>query len=194
MLTEGLLPRFIVRTHVLSEGLPRWRTGVILKFGGCRALVKADVQDKKVFIRVSGPQSSRRQLLAVIRSDFERIHHDIRNLQPQEMVPVPGNPEVVVPYNDLLLWESETRPTYSVRASGKILDLNVREMLNGVDLDGERKRERPVDIRSETVRLFISYSHKDENLRNELQTHIKLLQRRGVIDAWDDRKIDPGDE
>jgi internalin A len=33
VLPEGLLPRFIVRTHVLSEGLSRWRTGVILKFG-----------------------------------------------------------------------------------------------------------------------------------------------------------------
>ncbi len=46
ILPEGLLPRFIVRTHVLSAGQPRWRTGVILKFEGNRALVKADRQDK----------------------------------------------------------------------------------------------------------------------------------------------------
>jgi internalin A len=46
ILPEGLLPRFIVRTHVLSEGLPRWRTGAILRFEDNRALVKADVQDK----------------------------------------------------------------------------------------------------------------------------------------------------
>jgi hypothetical protein len=105
VLPEGLLPRFIVRTHVLSEGLPRWRTGVILEFEGCRALVKADVQDKKVFISVSGPVSNRRRLLAVIRSDFERIHRDIRNLNPQEIVPVPGYPKVVVPYDELLVME-----------------------------------------------------------------------------------------
>ena len=34
---EGLLPRFIVRSRGMSEGLARWRDGVILQFEGCRA-------------------------------------------------------------------------------------------------------------------------------------------------------------
>ena len=113
VLPEGLLPRFIVRTHVLSEGLRRWRTGVILAFEGCRALVKADVQDKKVFIAVTGPAAARRRLLAVIRSDFERIHRDIRNLQPQEMVPLPDYPDVVVPYQKLQVMEEKRHPDVS---------------------------------------------------------------------------------
>ena len=46
VLPEGLLPRFIVRSHGLSTGQPRWRTGVILEFEGNRALVKADKQDR----------------------------------------------------------------------------------------------------------------------------------------------------
>ena len=195
ILPEGLLPRFIVRTHVLSEGLPRWRTGVILKFGDSRALVRADAQDRKVSISISGSAPvRRRELLAVIRSDFERIHGDIRNLNPQEMIPVRDYPDVVVPYDDLILWESEVRQSYSVRAAGRILDLNVRDLLNGVDLAGARKRERTTEFKRDAVRLFISYSHKDETLRNELQTHLKLLQRQGFIDAWDDRRIDAGDE
>jgi internalin A len=44
------------------------------------------------------------------------------------------------------------------------------------------------------VRLFYSYSHKDERLRNELESHLKLLQRLGKIDAWNDRKIEAGEE
>lgn len=47
ILPEGLLPRFIVRTNILSRNLPRWRSGVILKFENCRALIKADIVDKK---------------------------------------------------------------------------------------------------------------------------------------------------
>lgn len=195
VLPEGLLPRFIVRTHLLSEGLPRWRSGVILEFEGCRALVKADVQDRKVFISVTGPLENRRRLLAVIRSEFERIHHDIRNLQPQEMIPVPAYPKVVVPYNDLLLCEKAGRPTHPVSTSVEILDLNVQELLSGVSLKGERRGARTMEERfSEAVRLFISYSHKDDKLRDELQTHLKLLQRERVIDAWDDRRIGAGDE
>ncbi len=44
------------------------------------------------------------------------------------------------------------------------------------------------------VRLFYSYSHRDEELRRELETHLALLQNTGVIDQWHDRKIDAGDE
>ena len=67
-------------------------------------------------------------------------------------------------------------------------------MLNGVDLEGTRKRERAIEEQRRAVRLFYSYSHKDENLRNELETHLKLLQRRGLVDVWHDRRIDAGDD
>jgi internalin A len=194
VLPEGLLPRFIVRTHVLSEGLSRWRTGVILKFEDCRALVKADVQDKKVFISVSGPLLSRRRLLAIIRADFERIHRDIRNLQPQEMVPLPNHPEVVIPYHELLVMESNGINKFPKVAGSTVIELDVRELLNGVDLEGTRRREKIIEERREAVELFYSYSHKDETLRNELETHLKLLQRQGLIETWHDRKIEAGEE
>lgn len=42
------------------------------------------------------------------------------------------------------------------------------------------------------VKLFFSYSHKDEDLRNELETHLAPLKREGVIDVWHDRRISPG--
>lgn len=193
VLTEGLLPRFIVRTHTLSEGLSRWRTGVILKFEGNHALVKADVQDKKVFINVSGPVQGRRRLLAVIRSDFERIHHDIRNLQPQEMIPLPDYPQVVTPYKELLVMEQNGMKKFPKVVGSQVIELDVQELLNGVDLEGTRRRERAMDERRQAVRLFYSYSHKDESLRNELETHLKLLQRRGLIETWQDRKIEAGD-
>ncbi len=44
------------------------------------------------------------------------------------------------------------------------------------------------------IKLFYSYSHKDEVLRNELETHLKLLKRQKVIDTWHDRKIGIGTE
>jgi hypothetical protein len=45
-----------------------------------------------------------------------------------------------------------------------------------------------------TVKLFYSYSHKDEELRDQLDTHLKLLQRQKVIDVWHDREIGAGTE
>ena len=42
------------------------------------------------------------------------------------------------------------------------------------------------------VSLFYSYAHEDETLRDELAGHLKILERRGLISAWHDRQIVPG--
>jgi hypothetical protein len=44
------------------------------------------------------------------------------------------------------------------------------------------------------LRLFISYSHKDESLRVSLGDHLAALQREGVIETWHDRLISSGEE
>lgn len=42
------------------------------------------------------------------------------------------------------------------------------------------------------VTVFFSYSHRDEELRNELEIHLATLKRQGVIRAWHDRRISAG--
>jgi len=42
------------------------------------------------------------------------------------------------------------------------------------------------------VMLFYSYAHDDEALRDELQGHLMILERRGVIRSWHDRAIVAG--
>ena len=46
----------------------------------------------------------------------------------------------------------------------------------------------------EPVKLFISYSHKDERFREQLQEHLVALKRQGLVEAWHDRRIAPGQE
>ena len=45
-----------------------------------------------------------------------------------------------------------------------------------------------------SINIFYSYSHIDENFRIDLEKHLSLLKRKGVINDWHDRKIMPGDE
>lgn len=42
--------------------------------------------------------------------------------------------------------------------------------------------------------LFFSYSHVDENLRDQLEIHLWGLRRQGLIDSWHDRRIIAGEE
>ncbi|MCG9892968.1 MAG: leucine-rich repeat domain-containing protein [Thermosynechococcaceae cyanobacterium MS004] len=139
ILPEGLLPRFIVRTHSHSTHQFRWRTGVILEFEGALALVKADIQEKRVYISVTGAPPSQRSLLAIIRANFDHIHNSF-SFKPQAMVPIPDHPEVCIPYQDLLVREEKGRHTVEVVLPNKdILDLSVTQLLNGVGRSKNRE-------------------------------------------------------
>src|SRR5919199_1824781 len=44
------------------------------------------------------------------------------------------------------------------------------------------------------IELFVSYSHTDEAPWHELENHLALLRRQGVITTWYDRQIIAGSE
>lgn len=44
------------------------------------------------------------------------------------------------------------------------------------------------------VSVVLSYAHRDERLRVELDKHLSPLRRSALIETWNDRKIPPGAE
>lgn len=44
------------------------------------------------------------------------------------------------------------------------------------------------------IRVFISYSHADEELRQVLDKHLMSLRHQGLIEVWHDRRIGAGEE
>ena len=44
------------------------------------------------------------------------------------------------------------------------------------------------------ITVFFSYSHKDEQLRDELEVHLSMLKREGRISTWHDRRVSAGSE
>ena len=43
-------------------------------------------------------------------------------------------------------------------------------------------------------RIFISYCHKDEDWKDRLLRHLRVLEREDVIRIWDDRQIGVGED
>jgi len=41
--------------------------------------------------------------------------------------------------------------------------------------------------------VFISYSHKDEDWKDRLVTHLGVMQQEAILDLWDDRRIGAGE-
>ena len=56
--------------------------------------------------------------------------------------------------------------------------------------DDEQRKTSAFD----PIEVFYSYSQKDEAFREALETHLKLLQRQGLVATWHDRKIMPGSD
>jgi len=44
------------------------------------------------------------------------------------------------------------------------------------------------------LEVFFSYAHKDQHLRDQLETRLSILKREGFISSWHDRKIGAGVE
>lgn len=52
----------------------------------------------------------------------------------------------------------------------------------------------PLPTTPTPLTVFFSYAHEDEALRDKLATHLKSMEREGLITGWSDRQISPGSE
>jgi internalin A len=180
---EGLLPRFIVRTHHLSEPTSRWKSGVILHHdeSGCRALVKADTTEGEIRICVDGPDTARPQLLAIIRHNFNVIHADYE-FKPVELVYAQGMPEKAHRRDELEAFLLDGITTIPVRHNNKTTKQNISSLIE------------PVRSSLEPLKLFLSYSRKDEKYVDELRKDLKLMEWNGLIRMWYDRALPAGEQ
>src|SRR6185436_8296143 len=131
----------------------------------------------------------------VIRADLQHIHRSVAKLLAVEQVPVPGHLGLVVDYETLVVLEAAGEREHKLVHDGRLIKVNVAALLNGVEEGAAAVRQPPRDLGDrEAVRVAFSYSHSDEELRDQLETHLKLLQRQGVIGTWHDRRILAGEK
>ncbi len=145
---SSIITRFIVKMHEHISRETVWRTGVVLEYevGGAvanEALVKADSAARKVLIFIRGHENTRREFLYRIRHTFEEIHRtfskDFAEKDVVERVPHPRYPHVVRDYKRLLSMEINGKAFEYADELG--LDLSVKEWLNGIESEQERKRQ-----------------------------------------------------
>jgi len=106
VLPGSVLSRFIVRALGAFEADALWRSGAVLRDDDNSALVYADRVDAGVqghiTIAVTGRPATRRDFLAHVRAYLRAIHATVPGLKVSEWVPIPGQPEVRVSYQDLV--------------------------------------------------------------------------------------------
>ena len=57
-----------------------------------------------------------------------------------------------------------------------------------------KKPGEPATDASRGPLVFISYSHKDEEWKDRVCSHLGVLVKQGLVETWDDRRIAVGDD
>ncbi len=142
VLPGSVISRFIVGINEFIHENIYWRTGVVLEYEGARnhALVRADLEDGKVFIQVSGNEGTRREFLGVIRAELLRIHRSISGLVVRQKVPISGHSTVFADY-DYLLDLEEMRELIFV-PQGLKERIDVKQVLDGIEPEEARRENR----------------------------------------------------
>jgi len=140
-LPKSVMPRFIVEMYKGIRNNLRWRTGVVLEdpTSNSIAVVKADENDKKIYIFVDGEQ--KRDYFYVIRHKFREINNRFEKMEATERVPLPDEPEITVSYKHLITLEKKCIKRFIPEGSEK--EYNVKDLLGIIYVENADSKEMP---------------------------------------------------
>jgi internalin A len=180
VLPGSIISRFIVRMNHYIHQNTYWRNGVVLGYQRNKALVKADTEDKKIFIWISGPERGRRTFLAIIRAEFDAIHKTIAKIEAEDKVPLPGHQEIVVDYQHLLNLEALGEASFIPEGLRERVD--VKLLLNGIEPEVERRGRQESWMRGEKSERWSTPQSPQPAMITEAEAVTELTRIKARLD------------
>ncbi len=170
VLPSSVMVRFLVRAYMPQQPPVYWRSGCILYLDGCRVLVSANSDKARIDVYVAGEPRRRRTILGMVRHWFAMINASFSGLADEikELIPLPGYPEHLVSYADLLADEADGEQEYKYRR----LRFRIAELLNGYSTPAERAQSDADDLIAEREQLQELIRIKREHLRHLEQQRV----------------------
>ncbi|MBI5916764.1 MAG: TIR domain-containing protein, partial [Bacteroidetes bacterium] len=180
----GMLTSLIARLsrHIRSPHV--WRTGVTLAWEeGTLAELTEQAFSRQINIKVVGPERQRR--LSEIRKVLFDIHQRFKGLKYEELAACPCPDCADKPGATMFEFkelEDNARHNDDMTCrNGRRKKIPAKQILQGIDY-------------TDHPRIFISYAHKNEALKDEFREMISPMERNGKWKVWDDRYILPNDD
>ncbi len=184
-LPEGLLPRFIVRTQLLSDGQIRWRQGVVLKDLGAQALVRRRNARREDYVEVTvkGEGEDRFRLLQIIQQNLERIHEDLPGDTPGCFLEISDG--IFKDINDLKAHE-KLGSSVPLNSDSGVVEIDAVKELNRISFPESRDEKRT------PLKAFLSYAHDDFRRKERFKNNLSVMNKKKLIDTWEDGRIESG--
>ena len=195
ILPPGLLPRFIVQTHALSEGEPHWRHGVVLKHSDAEALIREEADRSELHVFVIGEdKDTRGVMVAMIRRELELLHAAMK-IQPIEELELTGDGDEWISVKSLREIEQPQIPKLRLPIQPEgTREVNIPEELDKIIPAETRAIDREQAPKPSPVRLFVSYAHADERQLKRLDLILDILEQQHGLTSWTDKRLIAGEE
>ncbi|HEY9672301.1 MAG TPA: COR domain-containing protein [Waterburya sp.] len=209
---KGILTRFIVETHPWIEQQKLvWKSGVVLNKDQNRAEVIEHYNQKEIKVRVAG--SRKKELLAVVTHELEKIHNSYERLQYDTLVPCNcekcEGSQMPHSYPLEALRKRLNAGRYQIECENSYQMVDVRRLIDDVNLQSlqieqeinpresplqqelQQEREQSMNRLSEPKfekEIFISYAWggESEEFVNNLD---RTLQAKGIKIIRDKRDL-----
>ena len=163
---KGIITRFIVETHPwIEEQELVWRSGVVLNKDETRAEVIENYNQRKIKIRISG--NRKKELLAVVTHELEKIHNSFERLKYQTLVPCnctectgSENPYTYPLEN---LRKRLNRGRYEIECENSFEMVDVRRLIDDVNLSTQSE-DRESQVQSTPLQRELE-SERNQSLK-----------------------------
>jgi len=152
--------------------------------------VEEDFYNRKIVIKAKGKDA--RSLIILVMNALKNITEGYKGVRPEIYVPCTCAKckDVNIPttflYDKLIDW-SANDPSRRVTCNESGDSMTIEYLLYNVGLPNPNT---PVEKKKK--KIFISYSRKDVEYKNELKKHLKLLQTFDIADNWSCEEITIG--
>ena len=195
---KGIITRFIVETHPwIEQQNIVWKSGVVLNKDESRAEVIENYNQKEIKVRVSG--NRKKELLAVVTHELDKIHGSFERLQYQTLVPCncsecveSENPDTYTLEN---LRRRLERGRYKIECDRSFENVNIRRLIDDVNLPLQQEnwdsvvKESPLQEELESDR---KQSFNQNQTKMNYQDFQILVDKNNNIRASSSQGDEPG--
>lgn len=129
---DAFMAQFIAAKYESIDDEKRWRSGVVIQNGQCRAVVRRSFKYEHIEIEVAGPERQRRGYLHSIRETFYDLQRPFGTLNPKEELPWKNE---WLNFKDLLSAEADGDEKYRIPGGERV---QLSEVLDGYAVESDR--------------------------------------------------------
>lgn len=188
---DTFMTRFIVEMNQDILPKKRWRSGVYISNGSCKAKVYQAFRKNHIHIEILGKKKERRRYLYAIREIFRQLHKPFPEMKIGHEVLYNG---YWIDYLRLVKLEEKNKSEYHIELDE---DLPVTKILNGYSTIHERKGTQKIvkiflasssELKTEREQFEI-FVNRENNVLVEKGTYLKLEFWEDFIDAMSKERL-----